>query len=47
MLLVPPKEGFHFGAVRTEECGLSEKQMKTRDKSGFEEKNIWIIKSGI
>ena len=34
MLLLPPKEGLHFSAVRAEECGLSEKgliSMATRN----------------
>ena len=34
MPLVPPKERFHFSAVRAEECGLSEEEfirMTTRD----------------
>ena len=27
MPLVPPKERFHFSAVRAEECGLSEEEL--------------------
>jgi len=39
MSLVPPKEGLHINAVWSERCGQSEKQIKTMDTFGFEEKD--------